>query len=102
MIKMSNSKKGLLNMLILIPTAITAILMSAIVGYRIFNNIDSSFGEYAVDGIKIYSLVIALELIIGVMIAILSPLFHRNTKRIINVMIVAVVLAIIGSLIYKI
>ena len=54
-----------------------------------------------VDGIKIYTLVIVLELIIGVMIAVLSPLFHRNTKRIINVMIVAVVLAIIGSLIYK-
>ncbi len=102
MIKMSNSKKGLLNMLLLIPIAITAILMSAIIRYRIFNNIDSSFGTYAVEGIKIYSLVIALELIIGVMIAVLSPLFHRNTKRIINVMIVAVVLAIIGSLIYKI
>ena len=102
MIKMSNIKKVLLNMLILIPTAITAILMSAIIGYRIFNNIDSSFGMYAVDGIKIYSLVIALELIIGVMIAILSPLFHWNTKRTISVMIVAVVLAIIGSLIYKI
>lgn len=102
MIKMSNSKKGLLNMLILIPTAITAILMSAIIGYRIFNNIDSSFGMYAVEGIKIYSLVIALELIIGVMIAILSPLFHWDTKRTIGVMIVAVVLAIIGSLIYKI
>ena len=99
---MSNIKKGLLNMLILIPTAITAILMSAIIGYRIFNNIDSSFGMYAVDGIKIYSLVIALELIIGVMIAILSLLFHWNTKRTISVMIVAVVLAIIGSLIYKI
>ena len=99
---MSNSKKGLLNMLILIPTAITAILMSAIIGYRIFNNIDSSFRTYAVEVIKIYSLVIALELIIGVMIATLSPLFHRNTKRIINVMIVVVVLAIIGSLIYKI
>ena len=60
MIKMSNSKKGLLNMLILIPTAITAILMSAIIGYRIFNNIDSSFRTYAVEVIKIYSLVIAL------------------------------------------
>ena len=48
MIKMSNSKKGLLNMLILIPTAITAILMSAIIGYRIFNNIESSFVTYAV------------------------------------------------------
>ena len=102
MIKMSNIKKGLLNMLILIPTAITAILMSAIIGYRIFNNIDSSFGTYAVEVIKIYSLVIALELIIGVMIATLSLLFHWNTKRTISVMIVAVVLAIIGSLIYKI
>ncbi len=102
MIKMSETKKGLLNMLVLIPTAITAILMSAIIAYRVFNNINSSFGEYIVDGMKIYGLIIALELIIGVIIALLNPFFKGNTKKTISVITVVTIMTTIGVIIYKI